>query len=304
MHALRLRGVVVVEAGGRAGNVDDVDAGEHAEPLDEVDRRRHATGDAVRLVEARQRGLDALAPQPDLRRGRSRRRSRPRRDDGARRVHQREQLRRGAGRSGTPPACPVRSWGGVHSASAQSHGTTQRWRYSTPGWKRTPSRPLPSAASSAATIGGSARSSGGPPRSRPSSAGRRRDSVTRLQRYATSSGRELDTHRGRLDRRAAGVVLARDRTRGSPCCRRRSRAAARTGSPRRGRLRRGRPVARGAACARLRAACGRRARRAGRRHTRRARTPGTSRRRRLSYACGFDLGRRPRLAPPASGSRP
>ena len=35
-----LRGVVVVEAGGRAGDVEDLDAGEHAEPAHEVDRRR------------------------------------------------------------------------------------------------------------------------------------------------------------------------------------------------------------------------------------------------------------------------
>ena len=33
--------------------------------------------------------------------------------------------------------------------------------------------------------------------------------VTRLQRYATSLGIELDPHRGGLDRRAAGVVHGR-----------------------------------------------------------------------------------------------
>ena len=39
-----LRGVVVVEAGGRAGHVDDLDAGEHAEAAHEVDGRRQPAG--------------------------------------------------------------------------------------------------------------------------------------------------------------------------------------------------------------------------------------------------------------------
>ena len=42
--------------------------------------------------------------------------------------------------------------------------------------------------------------------------------VTRLQRYATSSGAELDAHRRGFDRARAGVELAPGRTRGSPCC--------------------------------------------------------------------------------------
>ena len=85
---------------------------------------------------------------------------------------------------------PVRSWGGTHSASPKSVGTTQRCRYSTPGWKRTPSRPLPSASSSAATITWlcslvmwpAAKST---ITSRPDSSV---PTVTRLQRNATSPG--------------------------------------------------------------------------------------------------------------------
>ena len=145
--------VVVVEARGRAGHVDDLDAGEHAEALHEVDRRRHAARDAVGL--ARTTAARASRPGPTARSAsRSSRRSRPRRARPARDASiSALQLRRRRARPGTRPRRPVRSCGGVHSASAHSRGTTHRWRYSTPGWKRTPSRPPPSAASSAATIG-------------------------------------------------------------------------------------------------------------------------------------------------------
>ena len=102
---MRLRGVVVVEAGGRAGNVDDLDAGEHAEALHEIDRRRHAARDAVRrrrTAGARASRLDpttrSASPTAPTSRGDAT-------DDGARRVHQRAQLAAPPDRSGTPPAC-------------------------------------------------------------------------------------------------------------------------------------------------------------------------------------------------------
>ena len=89
------------------------------------------------------------------------------------------------------------------------------------------------------------------------------ESVTRLQRYATSSGAELDAHRRGLDRRATGVVArgveAEDRHVADVAARRQTGRDHR-GPADLGRAPRARP---GAACARLRAACGRRARASG-----------------------------------------
>ena len=57
-----------------------------------------------------------------------------------------------AGPDGTTARWPVRSCGGMHSASSHSRGTTHRCRYSTPGWNRTPLRPSPSTVFSCLTI--------------------------------------------------------------------------------------------------------------------------------------------------------
>ena len=70
-RGVALRGVVVVEARGRAGNVDDLDAGEHAEAAYEVDGRRQPARHAVPSGEVGQLGADALTPQPDLGRDRA-----------------------------------------------------------------------------------------------------------------------------------------------------------------------------------------------------------------------------------------
>jgi hypothetical protein len=58
-----------------------------------------------------------------------------------------------AGPSGSTAGLPVRSWGGTQSALARSAGATITWRYITPGWNHSPSRPPPNSASTAWMIG-------------------------------------------------------------------------------------------------------------------------------------------------------
>ena len=165
----------------------------------------------------------------------------------------------------------------MHSASPQSLGTTHRWRYSTPGWKRTPSRPLPSAASSAATIGWLCSLVMCPAAKSTMTADRRR------RRSRGCSGTR--PRRDRARRPSPRPRSARDRC-GSAGSKPRIAmlpTSLPAGSP--GGITSARPTSARAAssaraaCAPLRAACGRRARRAARRHSRRERTRGTSWRR-------------------------
>ena len=73
--------------------------------------------------------------------------------------------------------------------------------------------------------------------------------VTRLQRYATSSGAELDPHRRGLDRGTAGVELGRVVAEDGEVADVAARREARAGSPRRGRPRPAPRARRGSACA-------------------------------------------------------
>ena len=187
------------------GTSSDLDAGEHAEPAHEVDRRREPAVDAVALGGTRQRRPDALTPQPDLGRDRA--------DRGRRSAtigcdaSISAMSFAAAGPVGKTAGLPVRSCGGDALGVAQSRGTTHRWRYSTPGWKRTPSRPPPSAASSAATIGWLCSLVGWPAaKSTIVPVGVERDEVAAVRDLV---GAELDAHRRRLDRRAPGVELER-----------------------------------------------------------------------------------------------
>ena len=66
-----------------------------------------------------------------------------------------------AGPVGQTAGFPVRSWGGVQSASAHDAGATTMWRYSTPGWNDTSSDP--SASWRAATTGAACSDVGWPP---------------------------------------------------------------------------------------------------------------------------------------------
>src|SRR6266540_2497504 len=93
-----------------------------------------------------------------------------------------------AGPTGSTDGFPVRSCGGTHSASPSSRGTTHRWRYSTPGKKRMPSRPPPRVSSSALMIGALCSLVGWPAAKSTIVGGVASSSVTRLQRNATSSG--------------------------------------------------------------------------------------------------------------------
>ena len=58
-----------------------------------------------------------------------------------------------AGPSGRMAGFPVRSWGGTQSALPSSAGATITWRYITPGWNHSPSRPPPSSESTASMMG-------------------------------------------------------------------------------------------------------------------------------------------------------
>jgi hypothetical protein len=197
--------VVVVKTRGRAGNVDDVDAGEHTESLHEVDRRRHATGHAVRLVEARQRRLHALSPQPDLRRGRAdvgRRVA----HDGARRIHQREELRRGGtGREhrrrageivrrnalGVGPVAGYDTEVAVLDAGMEAHAVATVSQRGVEGGDDRWLCALDTCPAAKSTITGGSSS----------------ETVTRLQRYATSSGPSSTPIAAASIGARAGVVL-------------------------------------------------------------------------------------------------
>ncbi len=233
-RGVALRGVVVVEAGGRAGNVDDLDAGEHAEPAHEVDRRRQAALDAV--ARRRSPGAAVGRPGPTARSvSRSNRPVRPRR---ARSASTRPSTRRGGGPRGpvgNTASCPVRSCGGTHSASAQSLGTTHRWRYSTPGWKR---HTVASAAERGVERGDDRMAlrarRGGRPRSRPWRPRRRRSrGCTGTRPRRDRARRPSPRPRSALDRCGTGP----GRIRGSRGSRRRCPAASPRESPRPGRPR-------------------------------------------------------------------
>ena len=271
-RGVALRDVVVVEPGGRARHVDDLEVHEHAEPAHEVDGRRQAALTPKRSVNAGSCGRTPW-PQSQICVAVEPTSAAAARTTGFDASMSATSLL-AAGPTGSTAGRPVRSCGGTHSASARSAGSTQRWRYSTPAWKRTPSRPPPSSRSSASTIGSAllAREVAG--REVDHRAGVvDGDEVAAVRDLV---GRELDAHRRGLDRRAAGVVLggvvAEDREVADVAARREARGddgrAPDLGcAPRSGR---------GGAWTRLRAACARRARRAARRRNRRGRARRTS----------------------------
>ena len=265
--------VGVVPAGG-ARDLDDVDAGEHAEPADEVDGGDRAPASTA-VALARTTAAAAGAPGPTARSGwpasaeaaDDRRGWRP---------SARCSSARGRARGPARPACPVRSWGGVHvgvgparRAPRRCGGTARRG-----GTRRR--RPRPSSASSASMTSAASsvrRVAAGEVDHR--AVGADRDQVAAVGDLV---GRELAgpsaaASIGRPAGVVAGGVVAEDRT----CCRRRCPAACPAGSPRPGRPRPAPPGAASVGHRRPpRAACARRARRAARRRSRRARTPRTS----------------------------
>ena len=228
-HGVALRGVVVVEPGGRAGDVDAPRC-----PVSTPSPRTRSTADDSRPVDAvrvgERRELRARRPGPTARSASrpSRPRRRPRATTGFDASISAMSFA-AAGPVGSTAGCPVRSCGGTHSASAQSPRHDAQVAVLDAGVEAHAVAPVAERGVERGDdrVALLAREvAGGEVDHR--AVGVDGDEVAAVRDLV---GRELDAHRRGLDRRAAGVVLGRVVAEDREVADVAARAAARRGSP-------------------------------------------------------------------------